>query len=236
MINIGRYLIKAGPSLVKNINTNQIRTAFVVKRKYPMPMTKKGHKPRALKPKNYVYELVEDTDMRVQEDLHLILNTYVEGVGKRGDEVRVRPQKGYETLLLPGLAEYYTEEAKERLSADSSDEPGYSSPYVERMSNVLSRMVISITMNKDEAWTLQPWHVRASMRKCGLYVQHDSQITLPADNISGPDLSLQNKEFLAYVTINNKEQPLIPEQEEELSKIPLPKIKEEEPVLLGRKR
>jgi signal peptidase I len=65
---------------------------------------------------------------------NLPLICYV-GVGKRGDEVQVRPQYGYEKLLLPGLAEYYSEEAKERLAAstDSTNEPEYSSPYVERV-------------------------------------------------------------------------------------------------------
>lgn len=54
-------------------------------------------------------------------------------------------------------------------------------------------------MNKLQPWTLEPWHVRASLRKSGFIVPEDA-IEMPPAQIKGPDLSLQDKEF--YVTIS----------------------------------
>lgn len=63
----------------------------------------------------------------------------------------------------------------------------------------LSRLVLQITMNKFQPWILEPWHVRASLRKSGFIVP-EYAIEMPPEQIKGPDLSLQDKEF--YVTIS----------------------------------
>ena len=60
-------------------------------------------------------------------------------------------------------------------------------------------------MNKDQPWVVEPWHIRASLRKAGYHCKDDSCITLPADKIEGPDLNKENKEFFCTVTINNLE-------------------------------
>lgn len=62
----------------------------------------------------------------------------------------------------------------------------------------LSRLVLQITMNKHEPWTLEPWHVSTSFRKAG-FVVPEHAIKMPTQQIKGPDLSLQDKEF--YVTV-----------------------------------
>lgn len=59
-------------------------------------------------------------------------------------------------------------------------------------------------MNKDHPWVLEPWHIRASLRKAGFHILHDSSITLP-EQITGPDLTKQNKEFVVTVTVNSTE-------------------------------
>lgn len=68
----------------------------------------------------------------------------------------------------------------------------------------MSGIVLSIIMNKDVPWTLEPWHLRASFRKAGFHVAEDA-ITLPSKPITGPDLSLQDKIFYVTVTVNNVE-------------------------------
>lgn len=70
--------------------------------------------------------------------------------------------------------------------------------------NIMSKMVLAVIMNKDVPWTLEPWHIRASFRKCGYNVAEEA-ITLPSKPITGPDLSLQEKEFYVTITINNLE-------------------------------
>lgn len=59
-------------------------------------------------------------------------------------------------------------------------------------------------MNKDHPWKVEKWHVRASLRKAGIFVP-DEAIELPKEPITGPDLSKQNKEFCCTITINNCE-------------------------------
>jgi large subunit ribosomal protein L9 len=69
----------------------------------------------------------------------------------------------------------------------------------------MERRTISIVMNKDNPWVIEPWHIRSSLRKSGFQVMNDSQIEMPAEKITGPDLTKQNKEFYVTVTINNCE-------------------------------
>lgn len=60
-------------------------------------------------------------------------------------------------------------------------------------------------MNKDHPWEIEKWHIRSSLRKSGIQVLSDDQIELPAEKITGPDLTKQNKEFICFVTINKCE-------------------------------
>lgn len=70
---------------------------------------------------------------------------------------------------------------------------------------MLQNRVFAIVMNKDHPWVIEPWHIRASLRKCGYMILSDSAIELPAEKITGPDLTKQNKEFIVTVTVNNAE-------------------------------
>lgn len=65
----------------------------------------------------------------------------------------------------------------------------------------LSRLVLQITMSKTQPWTLEPWHVRTSFRKAG-YVVPEHAIIMPTVSITGPDLSLQEKEFIVTVKVS----------------------------------
>ena len=60
-------------------------------------------------------------------------------------------------------------------------------------------------MNKNHPWVIEPWHIRASLRKCGYYITADSAIEMPKEKITGPDLQKQGKEFYVTVTINGLE-------------------------------
>lgn len=55
-------------------------------------------------------------------------------------------------------------------------------------------------MNKENPWTIKPWHIKVSLRKCGYEVPEEC-ITLPPKPISGPDMALQEKEFYVTVTV-----------------------------------
>lgn len=63
-------------------------------------------------------------------------------------------------------------------------------------------MIVSVSMNKDEPWTIEPWHVRVSFRKMNVHILSDDSIELPEQPISGPDLTFEGKSFVVYVTVS----------------------------------
>lgn len=135
------------------------------------------------------------------------MTAFVSGIGDRGDIVSLPQRHVYNTLLLPGLAVYKTDEnlKKYAVQKDSKEQKiSQSSPHVERTVNVLQSRILAVIMNKDEPWVLEPWHIRASLRKAGMYAE-EGTIELPQEQITGPDLLKEGKEFIVTVTVNNKE-------------------------------
>ncbi|KAJ8928941.1 hypothetical protein NQ314_018421 [Rhamnusium bicolor] len=188
----------------ENLLQQQLRTTYVLKRRSPAQLHKKGNAPKTLRSRHYVYDLVQQTHVERQPDIDVILNTFVEGLGNVGDRVSVRPQFAYNELLLPGLAVYASPENIEKYKDYNStiEEKRYSSPNALLTVKTMSRIMISVVMNKEMPWTLKPWHVKISFRKSGYIVPEDT-ITLPEVPITGPDLSIENKEFFVTVTVFN---------------------------------
>lgn len=177
-----------------------------------MRLHKKNEKPKPLKGKFFCYDLVEDRSVKKRPNLDIVLTTFVNGVGDRGDIVSVPRNQAYNKLLLPGLGVYKTDESIAKYANnkdETKDKVEHSSPYAERTVNVMERRGLTIVMNKDEPWVLEPWHVRASLRKAGVYAVEEA-IELPKEPITGPDLKKQGKEFIVTVTVNNLEKARIP--------------------------
>ncbi|CAH2233697.1 jg20323 [Pararge aegeria aegeria] len=187
-----------------NLLYQQTRNTFILKRKWSPPLHKKGGKPSKLRARHFVYDLVEDCNLSKQPDIKVILNQFVDGVGNAGDVLSLRPTKAYTHFLVPGLAIYASPENLAKYQIDENKpkvESNYSSPYVQRTLGCLSRLVLQITMSKTQPWTLEPWHVRTSFRKAG-FVVPEHAITMPPVTIKGPDLTLQDKEFLVTVKVS----------------------------------
>lgn len=183
------------------------QNTYVLKRRWEPKLHKKNERPAKLRGRHFVYDLIEDTSSRPQMKLDLILTSFVEGVGQKGDVVTVKHNYGYNKLLLPGLAVYKTPESLEKYASSDrvdDDEEKHSSPYAERTVNILQRLPFSIVMNKDNPWTIEKWHIRTSFRKMNIYVPEEC-IELPEQPITGPDLNKEQKEFYVTVTINNLE-------------------------------
>ncbi|XP_072929882.1 large ribosomal subunit protein bL9m [Epargyreus clarus] len=201
-------LLKVVTTSSADVISQQTRNTFILKRRWPPPLHKKGGKPNKLRGRHFVYDLVQDTDVVKKTSMKIILNQFVEGVGEAGNVLELSPNKAYNEFLLPGLAVYATPENFTKFKVDETKpkvEKAFSSPYVQRTMNCLSRLVLQITMSKEESWTLQPWHVRTSFRKAG-FVVPEHAIIMPPVEIKGPDLSLQEKEFFVTVKINNIEE------------------------------
>jgi len=189
--------------------TQQVRTTFVLRRKY-RPRLVNQHskfKSKRLKGKDFVYDLVEDTNIKPQEPIKVILLAPVEGLGGRGDILEVKPHQARNKLILPGLAVYASEEnikKYEHLQTEALSVDAPSSPFVLKTCQQISLIVINISMNMENPWVLEPWHVRTSMRKAGIIVPEEA-LTLPEQEIKGPNMELENKEFLVHIKLNKKE-------------------------------
>lgn len=160
-----------------------------------------------LRSKYYIYDFVEDTNVKPKPPLEVLLTAFVDGIGNAGEIVKVRPNYAYNRLLLPGLAVYNTPEnrAKYKATTQNKQEDYHSSQFAQRAVDVMEKRTIAIVMNKFNPWVIEPWHVRVSLRKAGINVLDESAIELPKEPITGPDLAKQNKEFIVTVTVNNYE-------------------------------
>ncbi|KAJ8925676.1 hypothetical protein NQ315_009522 [Exocentrus adspersus] len=183
---------------------NQLRTTFVVKRRLPLRLNKQGRPPKNISGRHYIYDVVEQKHSQKDPEIDLILTTYVDGLGNVGDKISVTRTKAYNNLLLPGLAVYASPENLEKYKDYVYEGEPHSSPTAALTVKSLGRTSVSVVMNMETPWTLKPWHVKASFRKCG-YIVPEEAITLPDKPITGPDMNKQNKEFFVTVTINNLE-------------------------------
>ena len=55
------------------------QTTYILKRRFPPVLDKKNRPPKLLKTKNFVYDLEENTNLKAEPDLKLILTSFVEG-------------------------------------------------------------------------------------------------------------------------------------------------------------
>lgn len=188
-----------------NVLQIQTRNTVILKRKYPIRLSEIGGPPKKVKIRDHVYELVRETNVEKKPDMKVILTTFVEGYGNRGDIISVRPYIGRVKLILPGLATYANEEnialfEKER---EAGLLPTFApcSRYMSENQRYLTTHVFPVEMNMEESWTIEPWHIRIAFRRMG-FVVPDHVIELPKLPISGPDSEKENKEFAVFIVIN----------------------------------
>lgn len=193
---------------VQNLLHQQVRTTFILKRRWAPGLVKKWREPstKRLRARHFVYDLVEDTDTRKKKELEVILTDFVTGIGNRGDRIIMKQDTAYHKLLLPGFAVYATPENVQKFSHLKDDEhkPKYSSPFVEKTISILQNMNVMVLMNRDIPWTVEPWHIRLSFRRAGVHIPEDA-ISMPEEPICGPNMEIENKFFEVTVTINNTE-------------------------------
>lgn len=130
----------------------------------------------------------------------------MDGIGDKGDIVSLKPNLAYNNLILNNLAVYKTPEAIQKYAQVETEkvEKVHSSPFAQRTVNMLNLLNLAVVMNKNENWTIEKWHIKASLRKVGFHAPIYT-ITLPDEPITGPDLKKENKEFTVKVKVNNLE-------------------------------
>lgn len=142
--------------------------------------------------------------------MEVLLTAFVDGIGDKGDIVSLHRNFAYNKLLLPGLAVYKTPENLLKYVKTEKEKEfiKHSSPFAQRTVNILEKRIIAVVMNKDNPWVIEPWHIRASLRKAGINAAEEA-IELPKEPITGPDLTKQNKEFDVIVRVNNVEKAVL---------------------------
>ncbi|XP_037080339.1 39S ribosomal protein L9, mitochondrial-like [Pollicipes pollicipes] len=194
-------------------NASKYTGTFVLKRRHAPLLGKRSfpddsHRP--LRRRHKIYDTIERPATQPLPDIDVILTRHVEGLGKPGDVVAVKVTRAHNELLALGRAVYASPENLEKYrnvatESASEQEQQHSSIYSAQTVKTLSSKVLGVTMNLEEPWTLQPWHLRVAFRKAG-YVVPESCLELPAQPIQGPDVDgLEGKEFIVTVTVNGCE-------------------------------
>ena len=80
------------------------------------------------------------------------------------------------------------------------DSVQFSSETVSKCVADMSKYVVPIIMNGDNRWTLEPWHVRFALLNHGVSLEEHC-IKLPDQKISGPNQTLEGKEFLLTLQV-----------------------------------
>lgn len=144
----------------------------MLKRRWPPGLHKKNEKPKVLRGRHYVYDLVKDTNIEKQPDINLILTSFVDGYGQVGDNIKVKPTIAYNKLLLPGLAVYATPENIQKYSnvENKDDKVVHSSPFAQRVSNFV---IITVELPYNEVVKSRKYrqllYMEIRYRQVGLY-------------------------------------------------------------------
>ena len=103
---------------------------------------------------------------QLHHSIKLILLRNVDDYGKKGQVIEVEFSLAYKDLLLPKFAVYHSEENCEKYKdiLIPEGEEVFSSPSAQVFYNTFSKRVFDVCMNITNSWTVQPWHIKATLR------------------------------------------------------------------------
>eukprot|EP00088_Acartia_fossae_P069582 TRINITY_DN9122_c0_g1_i10.p1 TRINITY_DN9122_c0_g1~~TRINITY_DN9122_c0_g1_i10.p1 ORF type:complete len:296 (-),score=43.28 TRINITY_DN9122_c0_g1_i10:66-953(-) len=153
--------------------------------------------------KYVVYQ--RDPEILPEQSVKVILLRNMDDYGVKGQIITVKSVIANRDLLLPGHAVYHNDENLEKYSdiVIPEETKMFSSDVARKIYSNWSKRCLDVCMSMDvKEWTLERWHVKASLRKHNLWLT-DGQIEIPGGQIKGPNLDLENKEFISVITLNN---------------------------------
>lgn len=203
-----RHSCKLKSLTLWDVYINQCRSTYILRRKFSPILSKEdATRFRRLRPRHFIYELVEDTNQSEPPDLHVVLTTFVDGVGYTGDVISVAANYARDHLLLPGKAVYATPENIEyygKMKKDRPEEAKYSSINAGMNIRLMQSMVFPVQLHPEDPWIIEPRHIQCAFIKEGMFIPEEA-IKLPDSTISGPDPSKEGKDFAVLLTLNEKE-------------------------------
>ena len=86
--------------------------------------------------------------------------------GKKGQVVDVEFTAAYKSLLLPKFAVYHSEENCEKYKdiLIPEGEEVFSSLTAQEFCKIFSKRVFDVCMNINNPWSIEPWHIKATLR------------------------------------------------------------------------
>jgi len=197
------------PLLRRNLSTSPALATVIVKRVYKPPLVKIPGRTPLETPQHLVDKSIIGADddkwliYEVEEksqphhNVKLILLRNVDDYGVKGQVVIVPFHLAHPKLLLPGFASYYTEENVEKhkdiiLPEDSIIN---SSASAKDFIAFFSKRVFDVCLSSSTPWTIEKWHIKASLRKHRVWV-NDEQIEIPGGKVTDPTSNWRTKSSL----------------------------------------
>ncbi|XP_014669941.1 PREDICTED: 39S ribosomal protein L9, mitochondrial-like isoform X1 [Priapulus caudatus] len=202
----------------EGLEVHQTRNTWILKRKWTPPLNKlpryeDDKRRRHLPSRFHVYELVEHRDSVPLKPLEVLLVENVEGIGMKGDIVKVKLNLARDQLLPSGQAVYcspenledYADLIEKRKKEIEDAEGPTRSAFVETTLKYLQQMRLNITMNRNNPWTITKNHIAVSFRKAGVVVP-EYAITMPNDPITSDN----PRDFEIQLMVNRTDEVTVP--------------------------
>jgi large subunit ribosomal protein L9 len=106
----------------------------------------------------------------------IILLRNVDDFGVKGQIVNIPYADAHKFILLPGFGVYHSRENAARHADILIPEETrlHSSESARQLVNYWAKRVLDVGMSREEAWSLEPWHIKAAFR----YRQHPESCLL----------------------------------------------------------
>jgi large subunit ribosomal protein L9 len=142
-------------------------TCIVQRYKQPK-LVRKEIDPRKQRVKgdHFHMKLVECTHVQKAGECEIILTDFVEGIGRKGELVKVHRKVANTDLIPSGLAVYPTEEYIEMYKTDreSAQSQPKVSPYSAQTKEELMKITLDIPMNMSNDWIIKEDFIRIALR------------------------------------------------------------------------
>ena len=111
-----------------------------------------------------IYEVEEKH--QPHHEIKLILLRNVDDYGIKGQIIKWKFHEAHRDLILPRFAVYHSEENLEKYKDIVIPEGQItdSSPTIRPFMNYYSKRTFDICMNTRNSWTIEKWHIKASLR------------------------------------------------------------------------
>jgi len=191
---------------------NQKRNAVVLKRVYKVPRLPESATQEEIDKRvlttcfsHMRYHVVEETDAEPGIVKVLLLKSSEE-FGRRGQIRAIKARIARQELLLPGYGVYASPYNLQKYKDIVLPEDSVQSSSESATKSVadLTTCVVPVVMSGNFKWKLEPWHVKFGLISQGIFTDEES-IQIPETQISGPNPTLEGKEFLVTVKINDFE-------------------------------